>query len=236
LSTYPDTVLFDTPILYYRLDTISGTESDLSGNGHTLTYGAGMVRGVTGLLTSDADLAASFPFVGGGFCNTPHAADLTFTAAPFTIEAWINCTATGGVQWWFGKGEFGNGGYGVGLNGTAVELTLVGFGPLTTSSVTIANDVRYHIVTVFDTNLDANFYINGEFKETVAGSSNPATNSQQAAVGGDSSAGTNQFNGVIDELAVYNAALSPARIPEHWRVGISGPMLIASVSSFGPFG
>lgn len=63
MATYSSVIIGDTPLAYYRMDTTSGTEPDVStaGLGPALTYGSSITRGATGLLTNDGDTAAAFP-------------------------------------------------------------------------------------------------------------------------------------------------------------------------------
>jgi len=59
-------------------------------------------------------------------------------------------------------------------------------------------------------------------------------------VGGGASAGfradgvsftnTDFFNGEIDELAIYNSALSPARIATHYQVGVTPPLPAGTIA------
>jgi hypothetical protein len=37
------------------------------------------------------------------------------------------------------------------------------------------------------------------------------------------------FNGEIDELSLYNAALSPARVAAHYQIGVTPPLLGAPI-------
>ena len=44
------------------------------------------------------------------------------------------------------------------------------------------------------------------------------------------------FRGVIDEVSVYNYALSPGQIAEHYKVGIEGPSGYGTVPTLSEWG
>jgi hypothetical protein len=75
------------------------------------------------------------------------------------------------------------------------------------------------------------WYINGERATAYTGIINPATNANAFVMGGSSLA----FNGMLSDVQVYNAPLSPFQVQELYRGGISGwPPVGASLLAWYP--
>ena len=88
---YPQAVLSNSPLLYYRLDEASGpTACDASGNNQDGQYQAGVTFGTPGGLAGDGDAAITNPGVNVGVLQS--GATLPAGNAPRTIEGWVRGT------------------------------------------------------------------------------------------------------------------------------------------------
>ena len=89
--SYKNTVLADSPLVYYRLDEASGTTAtDSSGSGHNGTYSAtGVTYSVTGAIRGDADKAVTFNGTTGDV-TVPSPINPTGSA---TLECWVKIAA-----------------------------------------------------------------------------------------------------------------------------------------------
>jgi hypothetical protein len=219
---YDAGVLASSPVAYYRVNETSGTTlSDSSGSGYNLTLGgSGTTLGTTGSLNGSTDKAITFN--GSGYACYSGSASLTGT---FTVEAWVNPATSAGslgivgsrkpsdfsfdVKYQAGKfhGEIGNG---VSWLAAAAD---------TAASYTTLN-AWYHIAYVV-TPTTYTIYVDGA--NAGSGSYSSSTpllfnSTHNLCVGAD---GTNfeNFNGQIDEVAIYSSALSAATILNHYNLG-----------------
>ena len=85
-NTYDNTILADHPVAYWRMDTPGGSESDLTGRGHTGAYHGGQPG-----LTTLPDGESAVDFNGNGeYMTVPSSADFSIpTTNQLTWEAWI---------------------------------------------------------------------------------------------------------------------------------------------------
>lgn len=132
---YPQAVLADSPIAYYRLDEASGTTMcDASNSANNGTYNSsGITYGVTGALSSSADTA-----VGGDGTptevgqSTSDPAGLTGNHA-YTLEAWFKSATTSpptnANTWLVGLGTTGGTGQAVVLSVNPNHGSQLGWGP-----------------------------------------------------------------------------------------------------------
>jgi hypothetical protein len=218
-ALYAPTVLADHPVAYYRLGEAPGAPSaiDASGHGHTGTYEGNAILGVPGLIAGDPDTAVNFNTTGD--VVIPDATDLNFVSTPFTIEAWVSGISGGAnSQRIFDKIVASTGlGYGFDVSNEQIRLLgVTNLDPL----FTFGSTTTYHLVGVSDGAGTGYIYVNGTLISSGTYiASSPYTGSAHIAVANDGTAHLN--NAVIDELAVYNYALSPQRILAHYAAGLS---------------
>ncbi|MCA9293241.1 MAG: hypothetical protein KDA20_05450 [Phycisphaerales bacterium] len=89
------------------------------------------------------------------------------------------------------------------------------------SSVAVPDDVWTHVAVVFDTGGEANYYINGEYAETINGNPTIINNASAAVlIGGD--AGGNQFVGDMAEVRFWNVMRTPEQIASNYDRSLTG--------------
>ena len=220
---YYRTVRNAHPVGYWRL----GSLSDASGGGAALTAVAGVTAGSVaspGLLvapTDGSEGAATFDGVDDQFTVAPAAA---LQASPaISFETWVRLTAfaansasrpiiaqanrylsvftdsTGVKKWRFS----------VMVDGVQQTLDV---------PTAIATGTTYHVVGVCD-GTALQIYVNGALvgSQPVSSTQGALTiDSSTLRIGSDN---TNFMNGVIDEAAVYNYALTPDVILDHYNTG-----------------
>lgn len=217
-GTYSATVLANNPIAFYRFGETSGSvAADSSPGNRPGTYHNTISLNQTGALTADTNPAAQFN--SGGPVTL---AKLPVDASPgasTTVEFWMKWNGNGGTMpfgWartdlWFSSGGFGfNNGcsnvFGVSASGLANRWV--------------------HVAAVWsngDTTKAGILYIDGQ-PQTLAQFGGSPWNSciSNAVVGPDAriSGWANdpgyQYGGLIDEVAIYNGALSPATVAAHF--------------------
>jgi hypothetical protein len=197
-ATYKDEVLADSPVGYWRLGDASGTEDR-----------SGVTLGQAGALSGDADTAARFDGT-NDTVRVPHAASLNPTGA-FAIETWLRpnslasssvvrkdlaymlrLTSGGGITFRIWKGS------------TANELQV---------NSAVASNAWSHVVANWD-GTTMQIWIDGVLRASRA-LSGPAASNTQPLYFGSAYQSYDWLNGSLDEVAVYDHALSAARIRAH---------------------
>ena len=226
---YPGQVLADAPLAYWRFDEHAGTTAvDSSGHGNDATYEGGITLGAPGAIEGDSDTAASFDgvtaFVTAG--NRFAFAGQT----PFSIEAWVSVqmqsTYAGVASCNDAVGGPPSEGY---LLFVAPSDGPFGFqrldGPNVSTAVSVAGpnvaDFSY-VAATFD-GLDLVVYVNGESQGSQTAAFSIAGAVADFVVGAEAGGNGNFLSGTIDEVAVYDHALSADRVLRHYQTGIGSP-------------
>lgn len=221
---YVDVVLADGPAGYWRLDEGSGTTAaDSSGNGHDGTYIGTPTLSEPGVM-DDGSGSTSVELNGSSqWVTVPEASVEGLT--DITVEAWINVDAatrygifnvndagaadSGRNRWGFWVTAAGNLEYSDDASNN------------TTSTGTIQVGERQHVAFTRTAAGDLVFYINGAAAGTgtVATTTAEAGDTVQIGMDIDSTGNTDQFNGHVDEVAVYPRVLAAGEIAHHATVG-----------------
>jgi hypothetical protein len=211
------------PVLTLSFNEASGTTAvDGSGNNNNGTIaGATRVTGQTGF-------GGALQFNGSSsIVNIAHSASLALTNG-MTLEAWVNPSANAGTSvndGWrtvimkersttgLAYGLYGNdgdsnpsrpAGY-IRNNGTDVEAA---------NGPAVPIGVWTHLAVTYD-GTTLRLYVNGVLRNSVAASGGIAASTAPLRIGGNtvfSVPGTEYFAGLIDEVRIYNRALSAAEI------------------------
>ena len=223
-SSYADVVLADNPIAYYRFEEASGTvAADSSGNGN-----AGEYRNAPALAQPGAArLGRAVRFDGiDDFVSTPRS-----VAGSFTLELWVNTTAESLAG---GQAFEGNGLIWSDVGGGANDFTLAalnnrlaffaGDTEVTVSSTSAINDGQWrHLVVSRSLGGQVRVYVDGQQQAAIAAGGAQLDANPIMAIGGNV-LDNRYFNGLIDEVAYYDTALSPERIQAHYLAGIQPPL------------
>jgi len=180
-------------------------------------------------------------FTGNNFVqvNDPGAASKLDLTTGMTLEAWVNPTSMSGWESVLYKER---GGAGTGLLSYAlyahdggtntppagyVRTSAAGPDRLIQGLTRLPLNVWSHIAVTYTTQATApagstlRFYVNGVLVRTVTGANQPIQVGNQPLRIGDSNASiTEGFNGVLDELRIYNRALTAAEIVADMNVPI----------------
>ena len=233
-DAYATSVLFDKPLAYYRLDEQPNATmaADSSGHGNTGTYKS-VTLGVPGAIVTDpSDTAADFD---GTTSIVTVGTQLSFQGTmPFSVEAWIYPKTTDGEYRGILSSESTslNPRYGYLLYVEMADM-YNGFerwggaasNPIKLTGM-VTKDAWFHIVGTFDPNAPQshymNYYVNGVdvlFDKNTPVSIGQADTFVIGALNGGSMANPSFFLGSIDEVAVYDHALDPACVVEHYKLG-----------------
>lgn len=200
-------------IAYYPFD---GNAYDMSGNGHT-----GTVHGA--FLTADrfgiSGRAYSFDGV-NDYILVPNAAALNVTGN-FTLAAWVLSHDIGrGGQDIISKTQGGcysltlNEGSLINPSGTFSYLLDV-YGPYqsVSSNPHDGNDFWYHVAGVYN-GTAALIYVNGALENSVPLEGPLAVNTEPLTIGNECGQLSEPFFGAIDDVRIYNGALSTSEIKD----------------------
>jgi len=194
------------------------TIKDMSGWGNdgTLNTGeTGVNKSVAGVVGN----AISFDGV-NDYVDCGIGASLNIAEA-ITIEAWVKPNAITGVHRMVNKKsayEF------LLLNTDEVQIELNDTTAIITTASPISNiGAWYHLVFTYDRSLSSNrnkLFVNGVlFEQTDLFTSSINTNSNIVSIGYEPT--RQYFNGHIDEVRIYNRALTTAQIESHYYVGLN---------------
>jgi hypothetical protein len=226
---YAAQVLEDAPVAYWRFDELSGTVAkDSSGHGNDAQYEGGVTLGATGALAGDPDTAASFDGV-TGFVDAGKRFEFA-GQTPFSVEAWVSSHASSAYTGIASCDDATTGPPSEGYllfvapaAGTVGLQRLDGDDVSTSTTVAAVSGGGYtHIVGVFD-GVDLVVYANGEAQGTQTASFAIAGAVADFVVGAEAGGTANYFAGDLDEVAVYDHALSADRVRAHYLAGVAPP-------------
>ncbi|MEQ8384807.1 MAG: CHAT domain-containing protein [Coleofasciculus sp. A1-SPW-01] len=232
---YNVAVLLDDPVGYWRLDEEGETAFDSSGNNIDGTYFGGVNRNQEGALVDDANPA---PFFDGttGYVEIPDSDFIDFgTNEDFTITAWIKVapeqldTEFGDsdvIEKWSGAEPYPyviryynqthpNPGKIVALRFDNTNVSGV------TSTVSL-NDGEFHHVAFIKEGSSISLYVDGILQDTDIDITNSPTQNNSPlflARRGSNPPVDNFFRGSIDEVAIYDSALSPDEVAAQYTTG-----------------
>lgn len=234
---YRAVIMADNPVAYWRLGEASGTTAaDSTANNNTGTYAGGYLVGQPGATKNDYATTLN-----NGVINVPDSASLRTQGATggWSMEAWIKPTALSGIQEFYRKGAD----YFFRSSGSDFQSfwRFTGGANTQPQGGTIPSTTNWtHVVATYDkTNIK--HYVNGALVYTVAETRTLEFTTVALAIGAQSSGGGEFLNGGIDEVAVYNYALTLPQIQTHYNAASGGyggvvgkqPWLVGSALGFG---
>jgi RHS repeat-associated protein len=199
-------------VSYWRLGESSGTTTCDSKGKNPGTYSGTFTLGQAGAIPGDADKATLF---GGTSASVsiPPLASLN-TGDTFSIEAWTKRGALGtnqviaskqGTAWTL-------------LFNTTNNLVLQQNGVnIVASTTTAADTTTWHHVVATKSGSTTKLYIDG-VDRTGTVTNKTLTNTTSPLVIGQSGASASYFKGTLDDVALYNVALSTATISGHYAL------------------
>ncbi len=239
-ADYVSEVLSDNPIGYWRFGEAGGaTAVDLSGNGRDLTlnnFGPGNF-GQPGAIVGDADTAFGFAPIGGNAPSgsptthptafSPNTTDFGFASGQsFSVEYWIKLApgntstdnagiitkgydSTQAQPWYLSR-------YNKAQGGTVDFFLRNPDDRFVTSTSRVDDNQWHHVVGVYDSSeTSLSIYVDGikESSRSDIAPSNYGTNARPLSIGNHLNRGV---DGQLDEVAVYDSALSVVQVQNHY--------------------
>jgi hypothetical protein len=233
--SYAQVVLGDTPVAYWRLGETNGTVAHDYWGGHDGTY-LNVLLAQPGYNTNDTDTSATFGNLSptDSYVSGIQGIDFSTFAnnATFSVEAWVNGPNTQNT------GGAGIVTYGYGNGGEQFDLDTGNGGRFRFSirdAVNVAhnanssvgpNSTWQHVVGVCDEpNGLIHLYVNGIETATTGISGGIQMGTTPVSIGSRKSGFNSNYNlnfvGSIDEVAIYNYALTPAQVQNHYAAGLN---------------
>lgn len=191
----------------YSFNETAGTSAnDASGNGNT-----GSIAGATRTAAGKYGGALSFNGVSDRV-NINDSASLDLTAG-MTIEAWVRPSSLSGWRTVILKEKPGDFAYALyASNGSRPGgYTRTGGLDAAVGTAALALDAWTHLAATYD-GAFLRLYVNGAQVTAVAASGSIDVSTSPLRIGGNAVWGSEYFAGLIDEVRVYNRALSAAEI------------------------
>lgn len=223
MAIYSSVILADSPIGYWRLNETSGTDAaPLAGANHG-TY-SGCTLNQPGLIPTDGDPAPTFLYASTSsivIADAGSVFDFTGTST-FSLEIWFLLTDIATASRFIWSRTDATNGYWVYVDQSTQTIRFDRFGGGGSDEVTsaaISLNTVYHLVCTYD-GTTMTVYLNGQASGTpLASSRSIAANVNNFTIGEYSGTG-NWWSGTLDEPAVYNYALSAARVQAHYDAAV----------------
>ena len=246
ITGYAQVVVADHPVAYWRLDEPDGSAGavdvvgSFTGTYTTSISAAGPAPAITyqvpGAPPKDTNTAVSVS--GGGMVIIPYALEINPVTGPWSFEAWIKPSSLDSAHFRSPFSSMWNSDFGNHIFGWNIYQhqdgywTLNAFNGGPNGSFTsefndhpLDTNKWYHMV-ITDDLVNLRYYVNNVLGVTlsVAGfgfqangiNGDPAVAGAPTVLGQRSDYAFDPFYGVIDETAVYNYALSPQQIQNHF--------------------
>lgn len=222
-GTYRDLVLSGRPVAYWRFEESAGPTATDEVAGRVATTVGAVDFARAGLVGGGRALR----FRGSQYLNVPYAAALN--PAAFSVELWATVAGSQGTYRSPFTSRFNvpTQGYAVYVNPSNRWELFIGDGTSTewqptSGGAAVALDTTYHVVLTFGAG-EVRVYVDGAMVASRTG----VTLRPNAVGGGRIGAGATEypagadyfFNGLLDELALYDRALTSGEVTAHWVQG-----------------
>ena len=212
-NAYSAAVMADGPVAWYRMGEPSGSVIDSIPGGTAGSTVGTVTRDVTGGIAVGDDGAIDIGASGG--VSVADQTKLDLGNGPFSIECWVyldGLNTAGFVS------KSAGGAYQLAIDGSVDKLIVVktGLEVSYTGSTVLTTGTWYHVVwvKVDPGTAETHLYLNG-VEETLSGSGSSYVNTTGPLLLGHTEFGEN-LDGKLDEVAIYNTALSGARALAHY--------------------
>jgi hypothetical protein len=221
-GSYESLVKSQPPTAYWRLNDHRSKAVDSSQYGTHGDFRGNVTRLEAGAIADDPNRAV---LLNDGYVEVPHALPVT-PSAPYSQEAWIkitNARQQGVIEKYDAPG---NNGFVLRLvTGNKLQAAaLAGPGttaPTVTGRTTVLPGEWHHVVATYDGG-KLSVYVDGRLEARLATSQNPRLGSGTLKIGARGDDGHYRLGGWIDEVALYDYALTPAQIDAHFVKGVLG--------------
>ncbi len=226
MASYSNIILAEAGLVsYWRLGESSGTTANDSKGSNNLTYAGGFTLSQPSLIAGDRDSSVKF----NGSTGWAHVASSTGINGDTSVsmECWVSIPSnpTGQVKFIFSVNAND---VWIGIETTGKVSTnyyLVSSGNVKISSTNaISTGVAHHLVSTFNTTGGVlTLYVDGAQVNQITNAHAIHWEASANISIGSETGGTTSYmlNGTVDEVAIYNTALSQAQVTSHYNSGRS---------------
>jgi hypothetical protein len=184
----------------------------IGANNGALVNGAGFAAGKVG---------QAFSFNGASYVSIPDSPSLDTFISSITIEAWIKVNQFNRFPDWNGIVTKGNSSWRLARYGNS---SVIGFSTTGLSNGDLAgnkniNDGQWHHVAAVYDGTNKYIYVDGVLDASAPATGMLAQNSYPVCLGENVEAPGHLWNGLIDEVSIYNCALSASEIQADYAAG-----------------
>jgi len=200
---------------YWRMGEASGNLTDTTANANTMTAFGTPTYSVAGAISGDTNTAISLPQASATYFQAPNSASLN-VADTFSIVAWIKITTIGAHQMIISRPIDG---YDFRVDATGhLSLVKTWVSIIVTSTTTMATG-SYHMVAVTKNGATVKLYIDGMDRTGVVSNRTISANGSVTQIGRNAHDTLDPFGGSIDEVALWNVALTAGDISTLYSTG-----------------
>ncbi|OGO54947.1 MAG: hypothetical protein A2V85_11230 [Chloroflexi bacterium RBG_16_72_14] len=219
VSSYPDTVVADGPVAYWRLGETAGIVANDTVGTRSGWYGGTLTRGVTGALAADDDGAVSLDGA-SGYVGVPSSSAPRLGNGPLSVEFWVKRKSATGTHPVI---DAGPGAYQITFSSSTGKLTVSrnGGGIIVAESTATTDTTTWHHYVFTKDGSAVKLYRDG-VDVTGAVTNRTLANATKNFWIGRWDDGTRYGNVVVDEVALYATVLTPAEVSAHFVAGTGG--------------
>lgn len=225
-SRYRALILSHNPAVYYRFESglLGIDETDNNNNAVTVTDVSEVAGEIGG--------GASFNNSTSGLITPPDTSinNIASSSYAYTIEAWMNVSSHGSVRMYTAKHDdsLTDGGFETYLDSTGyvyIRRYWSSNGDIWRTNAALPTGQWVHVVAVMRVDTTATTYFNGVAQGMTRTQTGSGVTEDDS--GGDLYIGHREFgaaynfNGLLDEVAIYRRELTTDEITEHYVTGIS---------------
>jgi subtilase family serine protease len=180
---------------------------------------------VNGVSFAPGEVGQAFSFDGtSGYVSIPDSPSLDTFVSSITIETWIKFNQVDTSPNWNGIVTKGNSSWRLALYGNSF---VIGFSTTGLSNVDLAgnkniNDGQWHHVAAIYDETNKYIYVDGVLDASTPATGTIAQNSYPVCIGENAEAPGHLWNGLIDEVSIYNRALTASEIQLIYVAGSGG--------------
>jgi len=211
---YNTTILADSPLIYFQLNETSGTTFANSGSvgGTSSAIGSGVTKGISGV---DGSNAISLDGGANGYVSAASTPNF-MSDNQFSVEAWVKTTVSGAKT--IVSYNPGSRGFTLGTNSsnraTFSIMNNNGTSTVTASgSTALINDGNWHHIVATAASATLTIYVDGVSTQNTSALGGTYGITGTFYIGASGSGG---FNGTVDEVALYDGALTSTQVNTHF--------------------
>lgn len=239
-SAYSSAVLVDAPLAYYRLNDAGAAAYDSGPNALNGVVGSALTEGNPSLMSDPGAASMAFPATSKSAIDEVRVAEtpkLEPTTA-FSADFWFQARAFTGDIFSYGN-DNGWEPYSVGLDPSGKVcpwFTTTTSHQFVCSTATLTMGGSYYFAVTYD-GANVRIYLNGALDSTwpVTGNIAAYDTTNGLALGGGYALSDGNYNGFLQDLAIYGTVLSPARIAAHYQAASPQTTYASTVLADSPF-